>query len=137
MSEFRFRPLRLTLDIDRQIDRAFNEFINRPWGLVAPSDMWQPEIDIYETEDAYLIEADLPGVAPQNLKITVEEHAVILSGSRESTDIGHTAQGLSIERRQGVFSRRFSLDKAIDTETTEHECVEGLHRIRLGKRKNV
>ena len=136
MSEFPWKPLRVCFDLDRHIDNAFHDLIHRPWGFVAPSTLWQPDIDLYDTDNEYIVEADLPGVSSENLEITIEPHAVTISGSRQSTGIGRTAQGLRIERRQGEFSRRFHLDAAVDPKTVEHECVEGLHRIRLRKRSN-
>ncbi len=133
MTEFSLKPIRVAFNLDRRIDEAFHDLINRHWGLVAQSELWQPDIDVYDAGDSYIVEADLPGVSPENLEITVESHAVTISGSRESSGIGRTAQGVSIERRFGKFARRFQLNEAVDSNSVEHEDAEGLHRIHLRK----
>ncbi len=136
MSEYPLKPLRVCFDLDRHIDSVFQDLILRPWGFAEQSTLWQPDIDLYDTDGEYVVEADLPGVSSENVRVNIEPHAVTISGSREATAVGRTAQGLRIERRQGEFSRRFHLDTAVDPKTVEHDCVEGLHRIRLRKRSN-
>lgn len=134
MMRFPWKPLRIGFDVDRQIDEAFRELIHSQWGLAGPVEAWQPEIDLFETDDEYLVEADVPGLSAEQLRVEVEEHSVTISGSRQSTGIEHSAHGLKLERRHGEFSRRFYLKEAVDPGQVEHVCAEGLHRIRLKKR---
>ncbi len=134
MSEFPWKHLRIAFDPDRQIEDAFRELIHSKWGEAARSS-WQPDIDVFESKDAYLIEVDLPGIAPAQLDITADEHHVTISGKRQSTEFGQSAQQIWLERRQGQFFRRIALKHAVDPTLMKHECVEGLHHIRLPKRQ--
>ena len=102
MSEFPWKPLRICLDLDRHISEAFQELIHRPRGTTSQSALSQPEIDVYDTDDSYIIDADVPGVSNDDLEVSVREHTGTISGSRGATGIGQTAQGLRIERRQGL-----------------------------------
>ena len=134
MAKLPWKPLRIEFDLDRQIDDAFDQLIHSPWGLADPLPAWRPEVDVYETDDAYVLEADVPGVTCEDLRIEVATHWVTLSGSRRSTDMERSAQGLKLERRQGSFSRRIYLNAPVDCDQFEHVCTNGLHRIRLNKR---
>ena len=133
MPQFPWKPLRLGLDLDRQIDDAFRKLIHGQWGVTSDSG-WQPEIDLFETEDAYIVEADVPGLASKDLRVDVNEHSITISGARESTGVERSAHGLRVERRTGSFSRQFQLRTAVDPTDVEHVCAEGLHRIRVKKR---
>lgn len=134
MAKLPWKPLRIQFNLDRQIDEAFDQLIRSPWGLADPLPAWRPEIDVYETDDAYVLEADVPGVTCEGLCIEVATHWVTLSGSRRSTEMERSAQGLKLERRQGSFSRRIYLNAPVDCDQFEHVCTNGLHRIRLNKR---
>ena len=129
-----WKPLRIRFDLERQIDDAFRQLIHSHWGLLTPVKAWQPEIDVYETDDAYIVEADVPGVAHGDLRIEIDDHWVRISGARDTTGIERCAQGLKFERRHGAFSRRLYLSDAIDPDKVEHTCTEGLHRVELKKR---
>ena len=136
MPELPWKPLKLALDPDREIENAFRKLIYSKWG-VAESSPWQPDVDVFESGDSYLIEIDLPGVGLDQLHVTVDDHHVTLSGSRQSTEFGRTAQRVWMERRQGQFFRRISLKHAVDPSQMTHECVEGLHHTRLPKVKSA
>jgi HSP20 family protein len=136
MSQFPWKPLRLIRNVEQEIDRAFDELIVRPWGPGAAAD-WQPDIDLYETPELYLIEADVPGAAPESIHVSVDEHAVTISGSRASGTVERSARGVKVERRKGSFSRRFHLEHAVDTDLVEREHREGTLLLKIPKRKNA
>ena len=136
MSRFPWKPLRVEFDFDREIDSAFYQIIHSQWGPGGPVEQWRPEIDVYETDDAYIVQADVPGVTCEDLHVEVTGQWLILSGSRESVGMEQTAHGLKLERRHGAFSRRIYLNESVDTDHIEHVCDDGLHRIRLNKRRS-
>ncbi len=134
MAQLPWKPIRLQ-NLEQQIDQAFHELIAGQWGLSPPQSTWQPEIDIYETPDSYLVEADVPGVPLDEIRIEIEEHSLTISGSRRSKNVEQSAQGLRIERRKESFFRRFRLDHAIDPDGVERTNQEGTLILRLPKRK--
>lgn len=135
MVEFHWKPLRLLGNVDEQIDQAFDKLIHHPWGLSASAPVWQPDIDIYETADAYLVEVDVPGVSLDKIKVDVNDHWLKISGTRQSAGLSKSAQGVRIERRTGSFSRQFYLESAIDPSQVQREHQEGTLRLKLTKRK--
>lgn len=133
MAPVPWRPFRLG-NLDEQIDRAFDELIHGKWGLSPPSGEWQPEIDVYETDDAYLVEADVPGVALQDIHVDVAEHWLTISGSRRTDTIAQSAQGVWIERRKGSFLRRCYLQHAVDPRKVQRTHHEGTLHLVIFKR---
>lgn len=135
MPRFPWKPIRLGFDPDRQIEDAFRELIHSPWAQTTSPGDWLPDIDLFETSEFYVVEADIPGIGCEQLNVTVEPHSVTLRGSREATGIARGTQRVRVERRYGSFSRSFHLPNAVDPESIEHTCAEGLHQIRLWKVK--
>lgn len=127
-------PFRL-LDLERRIDSAFSELIHVPWGRSLSPELWQPAIDIFETDDDYLVEADLPGVLPEAVKLHVEEKTVVIQGSRRSIQWSQQGRSVRVERAQGAFSRTLQFDEPIDAGRVEHRFEQGQLQIRLPKLK--
>ena len=134
MSQFPWKPIRLR-NLEQQIDQAFDELIHGQWGLGAPISIWQPDIDIYETQDSYFVEADVPGVLPDEIHVEVDEHSLTISGWRRSGCVEKSAQGVCVERRKGSFSRHFSLAHAVDPHHVKRENQAGTLTLRIPKQK--
>lgn len=136
MSPSPMQPLRLSLDLDRRIEEAFEELIHTPWGREFAASLWQPAIDVYETDDLYFIEADLPGVTPGQVDIRAEGARLTLSGTRDAVTSGlsRTGRTLLLERRQGQFCRTIEFEHPVDTGHIEMHFDQGTLRIRVPKR---
>lgn len=129
------RPMRFIIDVERHIDEAFSRLIHEPWGKVIPTAEWQPAIDVYETETAYLIEVDLPGVPAERVTIQLEGNRITIRGSRESMAwVQHSGRTLRVERARGDFCRVVELEFAVDPDRIEKQFEEGILRVRLTKR---
>ena len=135
MDPIPWRPLRLSIDLERRIEQVFAELIDEPWGRLSAEKAWQPEIDLYETDDAYLIEADLPGVRPEDVTIEVQGQSVTISGQRRFESVTQSAHGVRLERKHGRFLRRFTLEQAIDSDRVTVERKEGTYCIHLPKKQ--
>lgn len=138
MTSPRWNPIRLPLGqlplgrLDEQIDRAFDALLTAPW--LTETAEWMPQVDVYETPDAFLIEADLPGVTPDNLQVRIEDETVTICGSRSDTRRDETPHGIiRIERRRGAFCRELTLSQPIDSQRIQVSHDQGVFRIRLPK----
>lgn len=127
-------PLRLCIDLDREIEAAFASLIHQPWGRPDVPRGWQPAVDLYETDEAYFLEADLPGVSRDDIELRVEDSRVLLRGHRRSVRVSQSERGVRIERAQGEFERAITLAHPVDPERVEVSCEQGILRIRLPKR---
>ena len=65
------------LHLPQEVERLFDEIIQCPWGLCREIRGWNPSIDLYETADAFILEADLPGVKAENLKVEIENSDLV------------------------------------------------------------
>jgi HSP20 family protein len=126
-------------EIERLWDRFSTLFGETPLGwaeeptetLVMPE--WVPTVDISETETEYLVKADLPGVTKEEVKVTVENGLLSLSGERKSEKEEKGKKVHRIERTYGSFLRTFTLPEGTDAAKIAAEFKEGVLTVRLPK----
>ena len=114
--------------------RVFSRFF--PWDSRS-EEMFQgvrgPSVDIRETETHYVVSAEIPGVEPKDLDVTVTDEALMLRGEvRERTEKNETGYR-RIERRYGTFQRTIPLPAPIDAQQASAEYVNGVLEVRLPK----
>jgi len=95
---------------------------------------WRPQIDIYETDEAVIIQAEIAGVRQEEILLEISPGAVKISGTREGGAREQAARYRLAEIPCGYFERTLSLPALIDTETAEAVYRNGLLEIRLAKR---
>jgi len=94
---------------------------------------WAPAVDIKETDAAYEIHADLPGVLPDDIEITLENGELTIQGSRESSKEETQDDYKRIERFSGNFLRRFTLPELADAENISATTKEGVLELVIPK----
>jgi HSP20 family protein len=113
---------------------ALHEQIGQLVGTDAPG--WTPAVDLYETADAFILTADLPGLSRDQIDINVDENRVVIRGER----IGGPGdmpceQFHRVERGHGRFSRAFALPEAIDVERVAANLQDGILTVKIPKSK--
>ncbi|EQD24994.1 MAG: Hsp20/alpha crystallin family protein [Nitrospirae bacterium] len=129
--------------------REFEEFGRRmaPWfgrrgketmregeGAVTIFD-WSPSVDVAEEEKDYLVTAELPEVKKEDMKVTVENGVLTISGERKKER--EEKEGVRyhrIERCYGSFLRSFTLPEDADPASVKATMKEGVLKVRIGKR---
>ncbi len=128
---------RLPLPVQRlsqEVDRLFDELIHRPWGLGRASvEEWSPQLDLYETDAAFILEADLPGVKKQEVSVTIENGDLVLQGQRSFERITAEGSFYCRERRAGHFVRRLRLPASLGQAQIRAEFRNGVLRVTLPK----
>jgi len=94
-----------------------------------------PEVNIYETENGYTLEAEMPGVTREQLEVTLENNALTLVGHR--TDNPPPGTALYRESQPADFRRVFELDPAIDSQKIRAQMNQGLLVLELPKAEAV
>jgi len=94
-----------------------------------------PDVNIYETEHGYTLEAEMPGVTRDRLEVTLENNALTLVGRRGDAAAPGTA--LYRESRPADFRRVFELDPTIDTRRIRAHIHQGLLTLELPKAEAV
>src|SRR5215210_7050241 len=106
-----------------------SEYEDREGGLPGT---WAPSVDVLETEDGYLVLAELPGVRRDDIQLQVRDRRLELSGRRQP--LGENRNFLRMERSYGPFRRTFDLGAPVDTETIAADFEAGILRINVPKR---
>ena len=94
-----------------------------------------PEVNIFETKDGYVLEAEMPGVNKQGLEITLENNELTLVGHRDNESF--PGEPLFRERRLADYRRVFELDPAIDTGKISAKMDQGVLTLTLPKSEKV
>src|SRR5436305_4547398 len=94
---------------------------------------WSPSVDVLETEDAYLLFAELPGVRRDDIQLQVRDRRLELSGRR--TALGENLSFLRMERSYGPFRRTFDLEAPVDVDGIVAAYQSGVLRVHIPKRK--
>ncbi|HEU4947279.1 MAG TPA: Hsp20/alpha crystallin family protein [Kribbella sp.] len=122
MSVFRFEPFR---DPAREFDRLMSMAAS---GTRAPLAM---PLDVYRSEDgSYHVEADLPGVDPDSIEVTVDSGTLTI-GAERTPAYGENQQVIVAERSQGSFTRQLSLGEGVDAENLTAEYADGVLHLTL------
>jgi HSP20 family protein len=96
------------------MNRLFNNFFDTPTGAASPSRRWIPAMDLAETQDAYVLRADLPGLAPEDVKIELENRVLTLSGERKAEQRSEESGWMRVERSFGAFRRSLTVPAGVD-----------------------
>ena len=134
-------------DMDRVFDDVFGGLTRRPGGRQGAQRLteWAPAIDVVEKDGDLLIRAELPGVKPEDVDITLQDDVLTISGERRAEQEGERGGYFVRERRYGSFSRSLALPGGLD-ESKVHArydngvlevTVEGAAAVREPKRIQI
>src|SRR4029079_3927991 len=92
---------------------------------------WSPEVDISQDDHEYLLKADLPAMKKDDVKVTVEDGILCVSGERKSEKEDHKRKFHRIERSFGSFRRSFSLPEDADSTKVTASFDERVLKVHL------
>lgn len=139
MSLVRYEPYSLLNQLQREFNRQdpfAGELAGDDSSDVAVS-QWRPAVDIKEEKDRFVITADLPGVDPKEIDITMENGVLTLKGERSDEKTEERQGYRRVERVRGTFFRRFSLPDTADSDRIEASSKNGVLEIVLPKHEKV
>jgi HSP20 family protein len=94
---------------------------------------WSPLVDITEDEKGYLIKAEVPDVKKENIKLTVQDDVLTISGERKSEKEEKGKKYHRVERTYGSFMRSFTLPEDADGSKVSAEYKDGMLNVHLPK----
>jgi HSP20 family protein len=137
MSLVKWDPFR---DMEDAFGRAFPSAFGR-WRLPVEASgkaySWSPTADISETDDEYLIRAELPAVKKDDVKITVDGGMITIQGERKDKQETKEEKFHRVESFQGMFVRSFVLPDNLDPQGIRAESQDGVLTVHLPKAKVV
>ncbi len=125
-----FYPFMTGDDSSTELDSALSQ--SSAWSVD-----WSPAIDIKDDANQYIIHADVPGVAPENIQVSLDNNILTIKGEKASVQKADKENFLRVERAQGTFMRRFSLPETVDGKNIKARSQHGVLEITIPKQKNA
>ncbi|MDR3633036.1 MAG: Hsp20/alpha crystallin family protein [Isosphaeraceae bacterium] len=125
--------------LQHELNRLFEEYVNPhlPPGA-APTDIeptaWSPAIDLLETPEEIILLADLPGVDPSRIELSVTGTVLDLRGEKPATDVPGGRPSVQ-ERLTGTFHRQVTLSAEVNFDAAQAEAHNGVLKVRLPKQE--
>lgn len=139
MTIVRYDPFQLVNQLQDEMNSLFNTRLGRYEGDRSRLDTsdWAPAVDIREEESRFLIAADLPGVEPNDVELTLENGMLTIRGRRQLEKREEKEGYRRVERASGSFLRRFSLPDEANPEKVEAHYNNGVLEVTIGKRETA
>lgn len=144
MSAVRYEPINVLRRFQDEVNRVFND--EYQYGRAATGDTdrsrvatsaWTPAVDVKEEAGRFVIVADVPGVEPKDIEITMDNGVLTIKGERVS-EARDEASGYSrVERASGGFYRRFSLPDTADAQAIAATSTHGVLEVSIPKKAAV
>lgn len=117
----------------REVDRVFDRFFGQ--GGAQGMTVWAPAVDVRETNEELQVTAELPGLAPEDVNVTVENGVLTISGEKKQEVQEGKEDGnyYLYERHYGRFERSFSLPRTVNAEKVKARFDNGVLTIALPK----
>ncbi len=96
---------------------------------------WVPSVDISENAKAFTLLADIPGVDPKNIEISMEKGVLTIKGERSSENVEEGENYRRVERQSGQFYRRFTLPDSADADKIEAKSEHGVLTVTIPKQE--
>ena len=132
------RPRRSLLDLSRDANRMLDSLFSRSEALEGDAEerasaVWAPRMDLTETEDAYRLQMDLPGMKKADIHVRMDDHRLLVSGERSEETTREDADYVHSERYFGSFYRSVRLPMTVEDENIKATFKNGVLTIQLPK----
>lgn len=134
MAITRWKPFGDLIRMQDEMNHLFDDFFGRP--ITRPEwteEVWSPSVDVSETKDDILISAELPGISKENVKLSVHDNILTLSGEKREEKEEKDVNYHRVERSYGAFSRSFTLPTSVQADKVKATYKDGILKIALPK----
>jgi HSP20 family protein len=128
-------PLSELALLQREINQLFERLATVDAGGTPAAGEWCPSVDVFECRGVLMVVAEVPGLAPDSLRVVCGDHQLVISGERRERRTVDAAF-LCVERPQGRFARTIPIDSAVDLRQSEARLEGGLLTISLPRLKD-
>jgi len=135
MSLTQHNPWSIFDQLQHEIHRAHTHNAKNEDHAIASD--WSPAVDIKEDGKQYLLIADIPGVNPDEIEIQMENNILSIKGERNAELKNETDGYKRIERKHGIFYRRFTMPEGVNAEGIEAKCDNGVLTVIIPKQEAV
>ena len=135
MALVRWEPVRELSSLQSDMNRLFTTFFDTPTGGngEGATRRWIPAMDLAETDDHFVLKADLPGLGEGDVNLEVEDNVLTVSGERKAEHEDKREGYVRVERAYGSFRRSLTLPEGIDPEGVTASFDKGVLEVRIPK----
>ncbi|MBI5190288.1 MAG: Hsp20/alpha crystallin family protein [Nitrospirae bacterium] len=127
-------PFKNLMTLQDRMNRLFDETVQRgQGGEPMARGTWLPPVDIYETDEAVVMSAELPGMDESDVDIQVRDNTLTIKGERKLEKDVKEESYHRVERTYGAFTRSFTLPATIDQDGITASYKKGVLEIRMPK----
>jgi len=138
MNIIRWDPFRDLATLRERMNRLFEEaYTSRGEEKDLVASTWNPSVDIYETENALVMKAELPGIDENDIELKIEDSTLTLKGDRKFEKETKEENYHRIERLYGSFYRSFTLPRNIDQDKIKAESENGILKVTMPKKAEL
>ncbi|MEI6349778.1 MAG: Hsp20/alpha crystallin family protein [Verrucomicrobiota bacterium] len=129
----RWNPMKELEEMENRMERLVGRSPLLSIGEPITTAVWEPLVDITEDNKEYLVKAELPEVNKEDVKVSVEDSSLVISGERKKEKEEKGRRYHRMERSYGAFVRTFSLPPGADAGKVKAEFKDGLLTVHLPK----
>lgn len=129
----RWEPMRELAALRDEIERAFRQPFGAHSTEAVLAGAWTPALDVEETDAAFEVHVEAPGVETEDIDVTVEDGVLTISGERRFYEDKDESQFRRVERRFGRFHRTLRLPTPVDPEKVEASYTGGMLSVNIPK----
>jgi HSP20 family protein len=136
MALVRWEPVRELNSLQQEMNRLFSTFFDSPTTATNGNGAvrrWIPAMDLVETDDHFVLTADLPGLSQEDIKLEFEGDVLTLSGERKVQHEQRKDGFYRLERATGAFNRSLTLPEGVDVDAVTATFDKGVLEIRIPK----
>jgi HSP20 family protein len=138
MNIIKYDPFREMRSLQDEVNRLFTSSFSRGSN---ESDLmrgaWSPQVDIFENRNEIVLEAELAGMKPEDVDISIENNVLTIHGERKFEKNDEDDNFHRVERSYGSFTRSFTLPPTVSSENANAEFENGVLRLKLLKREEA
>jgi HSP20 family protein len=135
MALVRWEPVRELSSLQNEMNRLFNTFFDAPAtpGNGGGVRRWVPSMDLVETDEHFVLRADLPGMSEEDVSIELEDNVLTVSGERKAEHEEKKEGYYRVERSFGQFRRSLTLPEGVNPEGIAATFDKGVLEVRIPK----
>lgn len=122
-----------TTGLKREMDRLLERFFESPWDEVPALGQWRPPVDVTEGKDAITVKAELPGVEPKEIGVSLEGDTLVIKGEKRQETEEKDERHHRLERSWGAFMRSVRLPEPVDATKVTATFKNGVVTVTLPK----
>ena len=133
MSLVRYNPWSVFDQLNRDLRPPLRTYDDEDSSVATAS--WAPSVDITEDDNSFKILADIPGVKPDDIEVSMDNGVLTIKGERSTEEKTEKENFRRVERQYGVFYRRFTLPETANADKIEAHSEHGVLKVTIPKQE--